>query len=89
MVMARREELKFAPRDKADLVPKLTDYLSKELDMEVGQFDAEFLLDFFVKEVGAVLYNQGLQDAHAALAKHIDDFGEVIYALEQDVEKRR
>lgn len=87
--MARRVELKLTSPDKADLVPKLTDYLSKELDLEVGQFDAEFLLDFFVKEAGAVLYNRGLQDAHAALSKHIDNFGEVIYALEQDVGVRR
>jgi len=87
--MARREELKFSSADKAALVPKLTAYLSKELDVDVGQFDAEFLLDFFVKEAGAVLYNRGLKDAHAALAKHIDDFGEVIYALEQDTDAGR
>lgn len=87
--MARREELRLSPEDKANLVPKMVAYLSKELDVQAGQFDVEFLLDFFVQEAGAVLYNRGLQDAHAALAKHIDDFGEVIYALEQDVEKRR
>jgi len=81
--------LKFSLAEKADLVPKLTAYLSKELDVDVGQFDAEFLLDFFVKVAGAALYNRGLQDAHAAFSKHIDDFGEVIYALERDTRVRR
>ena len=78
------EDLKLTSDEKAGLVPKLIAYLADELDVEAGQFDAEFLLDFLVKEAGAVLYNRGLNDAHAALAKHIDTFADVIYALEQD-----
>ena len=83
------EDLKFSSEDKALLVPKLVDYLARELDVEAGQFDAEFLLDFLVKEVGALLYNRGLADAHAALESHIEAFSEVIYALEKDVGERR
>jgi len=41
------------------------------------------------KEAGAVLYNRGLNDAHAALSKHIDVFSDVIYALEKPVGTRR
>lgn len=79
------EDLKLTSEEKALIVPKLITYLTAEFDLEVGQFDGEFLLDFFVKEAGAVLYNRGLADAHAALAQHIDSFSEVIYALEKDV----
>lgn len=83
------EDLKLTSEEKAVLVPKVVAYLADELDMEAGQFDAEFLLDFLTKEAGAVLYNRGLNDAHTALAKHIDAFAEVVYALEKPVESRR
>tara|TARA_E500000305_G_C3832328_1_gene147925 strand:- start:204 stop:458 length:255 start_codon:yes stop_codon:yes gene_type:complete len=83
------EDLKLTSEEKAVLVPKLIAYLGDELDVEAGQFDAEFLLDFLTKEAGAVLYNRGLEDAHAALAKHIDSFADVVYALEKPVEVRR
>ena len=83
------EDLKLTSEEKAVLVPKLIAYLGDELDVEAGQFDAEFLLDFLTKEAGAVLYNRGLEDAHAALAKQIDSFADVVYALEKPVEVRR
>ncbi len=83
------EDLKLTSDEKAVLVPKLVAYLRDELDVEAGQFDAEFLLDFLAKEAGAVLYNRGLEDAHAALAKHIDAFADVIYALEKPIDIRR
>ncbi len=83
------EDLKLTSEEKAVLVPKLVAYLSDELDVDAGQFDAEFLLDFLTNEAGAVLYNRGLNDAHAALAKHMDAFADIIYALEKPVEVRR
>ena len=82
------EELKLTSEERARLAPKLIDYLSAEFDVDAGQFEAEFLLDFLTREAGAVLYNRGLNDAHAALAKHIDSFADVIYALEQPVDRR-
>ncbi len=83
------EDLKLTSDEKAVLVPKLMTYLRDVLDVDAGQFDVEFLLDFLAKEAGAVLYNRGLEDAHAALAKHIDAFADVIYTLEKPVETRR
>ncbi len=83
------EELKLTSEEKAVLVPKLVAYLANELDVEAGQFDAEFLLDFLAKEAGAVFYNRGLEEAHTALAKHIDSFADVIYALEKPIDTRR
>jgi uncharacterized protein (DUF2164 family) len=83
------EDLELTSEEKAALVPKLVAYLAQELDVEAGQFDAEFLLDFLTKEAGAVFYNRGLNDAHAALAKHIDSFADIIYALEKPVATRR
>ena len=45
------QSIAFTQEQKDILVVKIKAYLAKELDLEVGQFDAEFLLEFFSKEI--------------------------------------
>ena len=61
--------IKFTNTEKSLLIDKLQSYFIKELDQELGQFDADFLLDFFTEELGAVYYNRGLYDAQALMAE--------------------
>ena len=65
------------------MVKKLIDYCEQELDIELGQFDAEFLLQFIGKEMGAVFYNQGLYDAQAILQSKFDDLSDAISEIEK------
>jgi uncharacterized protein (DUF2164 family) len=76
-------EIEFSKAEKDTIVQKIQDYLNDELDIEIGQFDAEFLLDFFSKEVGAYYYNQGLQDARAVISAKLIDVDEAIYEIEK------
>lgn len=76
-------EIEFSKAEKDTIVQKIQDYLNDELDVEIGQFDAEFLLDFFSKEVGAYYYNQGLQDARAVINSKLVDVDEAIYEIEK------
>lgn len=82
-------DIKFTPEEKQILVPKIKMYLQEELDVEVGNFDAEFLLDFFSEEVGAYFYNRGLYDAQAALDQQMESLSELIYNLEKPTEFTR
>lgn len=82
-------DIKFTSEEKQILVPKIKMYLHEELDVEVGNFDAEFLLDFFCQEVGAYFYNRGLYDAQAALDQQMESLSEVIYNLEKPTEFAR
>lgn len=68
-----------------EMVKKLIDYCEQELDIELGQFDAEFLLQFIGKEMGAVFYNQGLYDAQAILQSKFDDLSDAISEIEKVV----
>lgn len=74
----------FSPAEKTVLVEKIKAYFARELDQEIGGFDAEFLLDFFSEEIGKHFYNRGLFDAldeiRAKLDLIADDVG---YALEK------
>lgn len=65
------------------LVEKLQKYMSRELDVELGQFDADFLLDFISKEMGSIYYNQGLYDAQTVLTDKMDSLTDAIYQLEK------
>ena len=79
-------EITFSKEQKQTIIDKIQEYFVKELDQDLGQFDAEFLLDFFSKEMGAVYYNQGLYDAQAILSKQIDDITDAIYQIEKPVD---
>lgn len=75
-------EIRFNEEEKAILSQKLQHYLADELDHEVGQFEAEFLLDFISKEIGGYYYNKGLQDAGVVIAAKFEDINDALYEIE-------
>ena len=77
-------EIKLDDSVKIEVVTKLQKYFQDELQQEIGSFDAEFLLDFFSKEVGGFYYNQGLADALKNFESKMEDVGELIYQLEKE-----
>lgn len=77
--------IQFSPAEKSLLTDKLQRYFIKELDQELGQFDADFLLDFFTTELGAIYYNQGLFDAQALMSEKLELISEQIVELELPV----
>lgn len=78
-------EITFTNEQKAALVEKLQTYFENELDQEIGQFDAEFLLDFVSKEMGSYYYNRGLEDARTIVAAKLDTIDDEIYAIEKEI----
>lgn len=76
-------KIEFQAQHKEQLIQKLQKYMSHELDVELGQFDADFFLDFISKEMGSLYYNQGLYDAQTVLAERMDSFTDAIYQLEK------
>jgi len=75
----------FTKEQKAHIVHKIKDYFSQELGEEIGQFDAEFLLEFFGKEIGPHYYNQGLQDAAKVIELQTDVMKEALYTMEEPI----
>ena len=83
------QTIDFSKDEKEILVRKIQLYFSEELKQKIGQFDAEFLLDFFSQELGVYYYNHGLYDAQAALASKIEDVQDAIYQLEQHTDFKK
>ncbi len=75
--------IKFSKEETDRLTRKIQSYFNDELDQEIGQFPARFLLDFFSEEMGSYYYyNRGLMDAQAIVEARLS---EAIYELEQPV----
>lgn len=65
------------------LAPALQQYLSSKLQVEVGAFDAQFLLDFVAAQIGRQIYNQALEDAQQALSQRMESLQAAIWELEK------
>jgi uncharacterized protein (DUF2164 family) len=76
----------FTREEKEAIVAKIQAWFEKELNQDIGQFDAEFLLDFFGEEVGKYFYNRGLNDAQAILEGRMDNITEAISELEKIID---
>jgi uncharacterized protein (DUF2164 family) len=76
-------EISFTRDEREIICRKIQLYMREELDQEVGQFDAGFLLDFFAEEIGTFFYNRGLYDAQAILETRLENIAEAIYELEK------
>ena len=81
--------ISFSKDEKALIVRKIQLYFSEELKQEIGQFNAEFLLDFVGQEIGSYFYNRGLYDAQAALSAKIEDVQDAIFQLEQPTDFKK
>jgi len=79
-------QIEFTKQEKELLVQKLKYYFTNELDQDIGQFDAEFLLGFFGKELGVYYYNRGLTDAQDIFKSRVDSITDSIYELEVPTE---
>jgi len=67
------------------LVQKLSRHLKSEFDVDIGGFDAAFLLDYISETIGPYFYNQGLQDAQAIFREKVETISEAIYEIEKPI----
>ncbi len=79
----------FSKQEKEVLIHKLQRYFSAELDRDLGQFEADFLLDFIAGDIGAFFYNRGLQDAQALIVEKMESVADAIYEIEQPTDLSR
>jgi uncharacterized protein (DUF2164 family) len=78
-------EINFMREEKEALTRRIQQYFEKELDQEIGGFEAEFLLDFISKEIGPYYYNKGLQDAKIIFDVKYEEISEAIYDAEKPI----
>jgi uncharacterized protein (DUF2164 family) len=66
-------EIELSKENRAEALSSIQQYAERNLPEPMGELAAGLLLDFFLSEVGPLLYNQGLRDAATRMTQRIDD----------------
>ncbi len=79
------DRIEFSKDEKEVMVQKVKLYFREEMNQEIGNFDAEFLIDFFAEEMGGFFYNRGLYDAETLIAEKVAEISDLLMQLEKPV----
>ena len=60
-------------QETKDAVASLQRYFSEELDQEISEMRAKFLLEYILREIAPLAYNQGVKDAESFFRGKIED----------------
>ena len=74
--------IRLSPERRAALLRAIKDYSRAEFDDELSDFRAQALLDFFVRELGPPVYNQGVRDATSFMQSRLADIEGDVYERE-------
>ncbi len=62
-----------------DAIASLKRYFDENLPEPLGGLPAGMLLDFFLEEIGPVVYNQAISDAQTRLQRNLADLSGDLY----------
>jgi uncharacterized protein (DUF2164 family) len=75
--------IRLSPERRASLLGAMKEYFSAEFDESLSDFRAQGLLDFFVRELGPPVYNQGVRDASSFMQEKLADIEGEVYERDQ------
>lgn len=73
--------LEFDKQQRATAISSLKRYFDENLD-PIGDLPAGLLLNFFLEEIGPVIYNQAIADSQARLTQRVSDLSGELYTDE-------
>ncbi|QJE98731.1 DUF2164 domain-containing protein [Luteolibacter luteus] len=56
-----------------EILQSIERFFSQELEVEIGDLQSGFVLDFFLKEIAPFAYNQGVEDARRFFTEKLED----------------
>lgn len=65
--------IELSKEETADIIPSLRRYFKEELEQELSEMRAKFLLNYFLKEIAPFAYNQGVKDAESYFRGRVED----------------
>jgi uncharacterized protein (DUF2164 family) len=74
--------IELSKQARADAITSIQRYFQENLPEPIGNMAAGFLLDFFVEEIGPVIYNQAITDAQGRLQQRVADLDGDLYTPE-------
>ena len=65
--------IKLSDDRRAQIILSLQALFNSDLDREISDFQAGQILDLFIRELGAPVYNQAIQDARGFIQEKLED----------------
>lgn len=67
---------------RADAIASIQRYFEENLPEPIGELPAGLLLNFFMEEVGPVIYNRAIGDTQARMTQRVSDLSGELFADE-------
>ncbi|QQE73395.1 DUF2164 domain-containing protein [Brevibacillus composti] len=74
---------KFPREQREYIISQIQQYFQEERGEELGHLAAEQMLDFFLKTLGPVVYNQAVDDCRKLMLERMSALEDELYSLEQ------
>lgn len=74
--------IRLSDERRKQLLRSIQAYVSEAFDEPLSDYRAQGLLDFFVRELGPPIYNQGVRDAAAFVQEKLADIEGEVYERE-------
>ena len=74
--------IELSKQARVEAIASIQRYFRDEMPEPIGELPAGLLLNFFIEEIGPVLYNKAIADAQERLAGRVSDLNGELYADE-------
>jgi uncharacterized protein (DUF2164 family) len=83
--------LELTKQETEEIIPSLQKFFREELEQDLSEMRAGFLLDYFQKEIAPYAYNKGVKDSEAYFRSKIEDLSATCFedGLTYWVKKRK
>jgi uncharacterized protein (DUF2164 family) len=83
--------IELSKTEKADIIYSIQKFFREELETEISEMQAGFLLNYFMKEIAPFAYNNGVKDAESYFRGKVEDLSATCFedGLTYWVKKRK
>ena len=83
--------IELSKTEKADIIYSIQKFFREELETEISEMTAGFLLNYFLKEIAPFAYNNGVKDAESYFRGKVEDLSATCFedGLTYWVKKRK
>jgi uncharacterized protein (DUF2164 family) len=74
--------IELSKQARADAIASIQRYFEENMAEPIGELPAGLLLNYFLEEIGPVIYNRAIADAQARIVQRVGDLGGELFADE-------
>lgn len=71
--------VELSKQEVQEIIPSIRRYFREEMEIELTEMRAKFLLEYVLSEIAPFAYNQGVKDAESHLRRSVEDLTAVCF----------